>query len=1004
MRAILPLVIVIVNIILCSVGSAQNITYSVDEGRTPPVFLGNVADDSNISARADQGALENMKYSFLSIGNSYSSKFLVDEDTGALYTNEVLDRENLCSIELSCILSLRIGASSGVFFQSINVNVSVNDVNDNAPLFIPNITSISASEGSAVNSTYPIPSAVDRDVNPNFVIQSYQLQPDTSPFSLVIDNSSGGSRDLKLVLRQKLDREKTDRYELHVVAQDGGSPKRSGVLVVNVTVEDVNDNKPIFSYPQYNITVLENVSVGNVLIQVSARDDDEGLNGAVFYEFSPLFTGESRNFFSINGSSGEITLQKQLTFTSGQPHRLVVKASDRGSPPQSSQAYVNIHVTDTNNHSPEIKINLISDGKVKENSNNGTVIAYVAVIDRDTGRNALVVCQIRNSKFQLHTLADNEYKVVVYAKLDRESEIEHVVTIVCEDDGTPKRNSSESFIVQVLDVNDHSPTFEKDMYTVSVSENKSPGEMITKVSASDKDQDQNAKLIYSVQEDFKDKFRVDGESGIITTRVEFDREVLDHMEFKVYAADQGSPIAYTASTMINLTIEDENDNMPTFDSQTLNFSVSENHADIAVGTVVATDKDSGANGDIIYNFPLPFQNSIPFTIHPVSGEIRTNRKLNREDKSKYSFVVMATDKGVSPRNSSVLVNVDVLDENDEYPQIVYPLQSNGSIKVGHDTYPNSVVTKVEAFDLDDGENGTLKYSIRQRNDDNLFYIDGKTGTIYLARKIENYDIKDYSITIEVSDRGTDPKSVTVEVKLTITYTPTPAAQEQAIGQNVLIAITIACVTIVLSLAIIVTIFLIRRVDYNKKGQPLPPNSDYQIAESMQYSAKKSCLTKSDPQRTHLCENNNFSTNDNRKEVSFSLDDGQRDSGVFMIGHEHPSPLTVSTNQNPVGHHHNGPFHSPPNSHSSPVTGRRSHSPLSDGLHEELHRMASIRLHEKYLHSFNKPLVYHPEENKHFLSLKRHGDDNHSNGSDDLTVSDSGRGGSMEDVHKSSIMI
>ena len=907
MDAILPLFI-----FTFFLGSfAQNITYSVPEELTPPKRLGDVANDSNISARADPSTLANMKYGFLSTGiNSYSSKFLIDENTGELFTNEALDRESLCPYTLPCILSLRIGASSGVFFQTINVNVSVTDVNDNFPIFVPNNTAMKISEGSAENSTYPIPSAIDRDLDPNFVIHSYQLQPNNGPFGIRIESFQDGSKEVKLVLKHKLDREILDSYDLKVIASDGGSPPNTGMLSINVTVDDVNDNKPRFGYSQYNITVLESVSVGTGLLQVSARDDDAGLNGAVLYEFASAFggVGDSQNLFSLNKSTGELTLKQQLSFTSGgQPHRLIIKASDKGSPPQSSTATINIHVTDTNNHSPEIKVNLISDGKVRENSNNGTVIAYVAVFDKDTGSNARVVCKIRNSKFQLHTLAYNEYKVVVNAALDRETEIEHIVTIYCEDDGTPKRNSSESFIVQILDDNDNVPKFEKRVYSASVSENKNPGEMITKVTASDIDQDLNAKLLYSIEKDFGDRFRIDTESGIITTLKSFDREKGDHLEFRVYAADQGSPLSYTAYAMINLTIEDENDNPPTFDAHALNFSVPENHDDVIVGVVKAKDNDTGANADIIYTVPLPYQNSIPFTVHPVTGEIKTNRKLNREDKPKYSFIVMATDKGVTPRNSSVVVNVNILDENDEYPQIVYPLQSNGSIKIGHNTSPNSLVTKIEAFDLDDGENGTLVYAIRLRNDDNLFYIDSKTGNIFLARKIENFDIKEYTLTIEVSDKGATPKSAVVEVKLSITYMPTKAVKEQSIGQNVLIAITIACVTIVLSLAIIVTIFLIRRVDYNKKGGGLPPNSDYQIAEM---GAKKSCLAK-DTQKTYLCDNNNIAPQDNsKKEVSFSLEDGGRDSGIFMIGHEH-SPLTVSVNQNPNGQsQYPAPFHSP----------------------------------------------------------------------------------------------
>lgn len=1006
MASILPysLVLVIFGISCCQ---CQSVAYNTAEEVLPPVYLGNVAKDSNLSSAIDPSILANIKFSFLSVGSDSdnSDLFQINENTGDLETKSKLDREALCPFQKLCVLPLRIGANSGTFFRTINVNISISDRNDNSPLFPMNSTSLSIPEDANINSTFPLSSALDKDMGENNSLKTYVLEPPSDTFGLLLGRKIDETLEVNLVLTQKLDREKVRSYRVYLVAKDGGLPQRSSTMTINVAVQDINDNKPRFSYSQYNVTIQEDITVGTTIMKVSASDDDDGQNGVVEYQFSSTPNGESQKLFSINNNTGEVKVIQQLTFTSGEPHRIVVSAIDHGFPALSSQAFINIHVVDVNNHAPEININLLSGGKVSESSNKGTVIAYVAVVDRDTGKNGQVKCKIIHPKFQLHVLSNTEYKVVVSDELDREENIEYIVKVYCEDDGIPKQNKSKSFIVQVLDTNDNEPKFDRDLYNATITENKAPGQMITKVTASDSDQENNAEVHYAIEPNFRSKFEVDSSTGIIRAKVEFDREQESSITFKVYAADNGTPVPLTATATVKLNIEDDNDEFPTFNKSSYNFQVMENkNADFVVGTVLATDKDIGSNAAIVYTLPFSYQNA-PFSINPSTGEIKTNRRLDREAKPSYTLSVMATDRGVSPKNSSCTVTVTVLDENDEYPHIRFPNRGNESIKVPHTTLPNSIVTQVEAYDKDEGENGTLRYSIVKRDDDNLFYIDAKTGQIYLSRKIESFDIKEFSLFIDVSDQGAVPLKTGVEVRLFVEYHAIPTVAEQKIGQNVLIAITIACVTIVLSLAILVTIFLIKRVDNNKRKR-LPnvesiDQHEFQLPDTVQYNSKKSCLTRENSHKTYLTDNNNLTSHEVKK-VSFSSDD-QQDSGIFMIGRDVGPNGIVSTNQHIYANHHQSPYNSQPED-TPPPRPRREKKP-SDLHQEELNRMASINFHQKLINNYNKPLVYHPEENRHFLSLKKPGvEDTNSDGSGEVTVSDSGRGGSMEDLHRASVMI
>ena len=90
-----------------------------------------------------------------------------------------------------------------------------------------------------------------------------------------------GSTDVQLVLGRALDRESRDRYEVEVVAWDGGSPARSGSVDVKVVVADANDNGPVFEYSSYEVTVAENIDVGTTVARVTAFDADDGINAQV---------------------------------------------------------------------------------------------------------------------------------------------------------------------------------------------------------------------------------------------------------------------------------------------------------------------------------------------------------------------------------------------------------------------------------------------------------------------------------------------------------------------------------------------------------------------------------------------------------------------------------------------------------------------------------------------------------------------------------------------------
>jgi hypothetical protein len=383
--------------------------------------------------------------------------------------------------------------------------------------------------------------------------------------------------------------------------------------------------------------------------------------------------------------------------------------------------------------------------------------------------------------------------------------------------GNPPLNSSKNFIVQVLDENDQEPQFQKSTYVGNISENKQKNDVILHVSASDQDIDINHEVYYVLHGDSGKDFTIDRDTGLIRANNTFDREKINQYKFRVVAIDKGrEPLSSTCTVIVN--IDDVNDNDPKFDKDIYNARVLENMPiDTNVTFVSAKDLDTGINGFVTY--AMSPSTEVPFMVFP-DGTIKTKDILNRERIPRYTFTVFATDQGNPPRQSSVNVIVDVDDQNDYHPIITYPNATNDTILVSYQSPINSVVTKIKAHDPDLGPNSDLLYSIKSRNDSNIFNIVSRTGEIVVVQRMTIQEMNSkYFLEVAVSDKGL-PRSLTSSRKLFIVVslrnTTTSTISHEKQDYSIAIAITVVVVTIVLAATIIITIIVIRKLDRQKQ--------------------------------------------------------------------------------------------------------------------------------------------------------------------------------------------
>lgn len=794
-------------------------------------LVGNVASLSGLQKNMTPEVFQSLRYSFLDQAKT-DDLFRIDNEAGDLLTNAVIDREKQCGFNQDCLFKFDVAAHSPVYsrFEILSVLVTLTDINDHMPTFPSSIVNKTLSESAVIGTTIQLDEALDLDSTSQNGIQSYTMITADSPFLFSATKTSKGV-SLQLKLKSAINRENIDHYELIIVAVDGGSDPRTGSLTVNVEVADENDNSPQFYKDVYDVSLREDRDVGFQVIQLTATDKDIGANGQVAYKFNvrQSFLAEINEYFMINETTGKITLKNKLSQNTKKSFNITVDASDQGKPPKVSQCIVRVSIIDFENNKPLVRITLLSGstGAISESSSVGTVIAHVTVEDSDSGSNGIVTCQIASDHFQLQTVLNRGYIVVISKPLDRELSDKYNLSVECSDQGLPPLSTLSTIVVPIADVNDNAPLFYKTVYQASIRENNAFGDGVTQVLAKDRDLGQNSEIRYILPLESKEKLAINEDTGVITANYRFDRENDSSYSLLVLAVDKGDP-ALTGTATIQLTVSDENDNKPTFTVPMFQFFVMENMGpQLKVGSLSASDLDEGDNQKILFDFHPNFKNlpssQMPFEILP-SGSISTRRDLDREDRNKYTFDIVAIDQGIPRLTSTSRVVVYVADQNDNKPFITFPLFSNQTVSVSQLAKIGTIVTQIRAYDLDEtGPNSQLSYSISAGNEKDVFSIGETSGSIYLKRTYEITKNTPFKLRINVSDMNVSHMQSSFQ-DLTIVLTlppPTPQVLEDGGTKNIIITVAVVILTIVLSAVIITVIIILRRNDQKllqSKGQ------------------------------------------------------------------------------------------------------------------------------------------------------------------------------------------
>ncbi|GCB65959.1 hypothetical protein scyTo_0000515 [Scyliorhinus torazame] len=637
------------------------IHYSIREEMESGAFVGNVAEDLGLDIRR----LSARKFR---LAPADKRKCLeVNFETGILFMNERIDREQLCGQMPACVLSFEIFVEEPL--EMYRGEVEILDINDNSPSFPESVILLQMAESMAPRSRFPLESALDADVGTN-AVTVYNISPNEH-FGLKVETAEDGTKIVQLLLEKPLDRERLLSFQLMLTATDGGSPRKSGTARILITVLDINDNAPAFDRNVYKVSLIENSPRGTLVVSVHATDADEGSNAEVTYSLSNRVSQKIQELFSLDPRTGEIRVQGTIDYEEDDNYSLDVQAADNGSPAIGGHSKVLVKVIDVNDNAPEIVLKSVAS-RIPEDAAPGTVTALINVIDRDSGKNGQMHCEIpKNVPFKLQTTSSGHYKVITSDMLDRETTPLYNIAILARDSGSPPLSTNKTIQIMVSDINDNAPRFARPMDTVYVMENNAPGASIFAVTAFDPDQDHNSYITYSFTDNLihdlplSNYLNLNSMNGTFYALRSFDYERVKNFQIQVQARDAGVP-PLSSSATLNVVILDQNDNAPVIVSPSAQSgsagveAVPQSAGQGYFATkIIATDADSGQNARLVYQVLKATDPSL-FIVGLNSGEIRTARGILEQDSTTQSLVILVKDNGQPSLTSTATIHFSIL--------------------------------------------------------------------------------------------------------------------------------------------------------------------------------------------------------------------------------------------------------------------------------------------------------------------------------------------------------
>lgn len=583
-----------------------------------------------------------MQYSLFGNG---AELFAVNPSSGVVTVNYCATpgRGNCLDFESRTSYFLSFLATDGAD-QSAVVPLTINvlDSNDNDPVFLRETYNFAIDEGSSRFEPSARVQATDLDVTSAI---NYQIVGGNDEELFAVDQNNG-----ELYVRRPV-KSRYNNITLRIQASDDQGISMSSV---NIVIRDANDNTPVFEKDRYFASISESARPGTFVEQVIASDADAGLNAQITYK---LHRG-SFDDFQIDGETGLVTVARRakIDYDRKNLYDIEIVAIDHGVPPKIGTTLLTVHILNHNNKEPYFTPSS-QRAEVNERTEINTIFYRMQAEDPDVGSQDALLFQIENvsgiskdgvqvpdnMRLLIATFFGIEPptgEVYVASRLNRDvAAIIHLNVSVTDQTAKPiPQIAYGSLIINIIDYNDHPPTFgrpwspERPELTFSISENQPVGSVLTNLIASDRESKISRYEISPPNE----YFAIDPGSGVITVKklIDFeslatDRADLEELRFNVIVYDSGVP-QLSARAIVLVNVLNINDNHPVFNQSSYEATIEENAPwESPVLRVTATDADKGAFGQVTYTL---LNNEGNFIIGEKNGEIRVapGANLDRE--------------------------------------------------------------------------------------------------------------------------------------------------------------------------------------------------------------------------------------------------------------------------------------------------------------------------------------------------------------------------------------
>ncbi|XP_029918245.1 protocadherin gamma-A4-like [Myripristis murdjan] len=543
-----------------------------------------------------------------------------------------------------------------------------------------------------------------------------------------------------------------------------------------VEVLDINDNSPMFPEKEIHLEILESALPGTEILQESATDPDVGINALHGYTLHPTTNFNIKVQSSPNGIKyAQLFLFNALDREKEENLLLTLTAVDGGEPQRSETLKIRITVLDTNDNAP-VFTQSIFKAYVAENIPEGTLVITVSATDTDEGINGRVTYHFNRMSYnvaELFSLDEHTGDITVNGQIDYEKNKMYEIGVQAKDQGG--QSTSTKVIIEVTDVNDNAPIITLTSFSSPIAEDSSIGTTVAIINVKDIDSGKNGKIDCTINTKipFAIRSSLKNYYTVVTDGV-LDRERYPDYNITFTAVDEGRPPLSTNKTL-TLRVSDVNDNAPVFAQRHYEANIIENNSPgFSALSVKAYDFDSGQNSRVTYLLiDTQFNgNSMSsyISVNAESGALQAVRSFDYEQIKTFKVFVKAQDGGSPPLSSNATVKINIVDQNDNAPQVLYPVQTGGSLvaeMVPRSAEVGYLVTKVVAVDVDSGQNAWLSYKLQKATDRALFEVGLQNGEIRTIRQVTDKDAVKQRLTVVVEDNGQPSRSATVIVNVAV---------------------------------------------------------------------------------------------------------------------------------------------------------------------------------------------------------------------------------------------